>query len=104
MTPTAHQAAAIASPPDLQLVATNDVLRVLEVALANPVRTRPQQRALVRLCGRVTSFLCDWAAWADTSWTHVPCEGGCGGAVGRNDAATGVLCRECREAERGRPW
>lgn len=104
MTLTAHQVAAIASPPDLQLVATDALLRVLEVALANPVRTRPQQRALVRLCGRVTSFLCDWAEWADDSWTHVPCEGGCGGAVGRTASEFDVLCRECREAERGRPW
>lgn len=79
--------------PDVETITQPDLTAIVELALANPIRTTLQQDALVRVCRQLDNAFVCWSATAGETWEGTRCS--CGRAIPTMTDA----CGDCRRSE-----
>lgn len=75
---------------DVETITQEDLVAIVGLALANPIRSTVEQDALVRVCRRLDNAFVNWSADAGDSWEATRCS--CGRAI----PVMSDACGDCR--------
>lgn len=82
---------------DVETITQTDLAAIVMLALANPIRSRQQQEALVRVCRQMDNDFVTWSTDAGATWEGTRCV--CGRAI----PVMADSCAACTRPAEG-PW
>lgn len=82
---------------DVDAITQMDLAAIVLLAIANPIRSRQQQEALVRVCRQMDSDVVTWSTDAGATWEGTRC------VCGRIIPVMADSCADCRRPAPG-PW